>query len=109
MKKKHGAIGSRLTGAGWGGCCVSMVKSDNVQDLIEKIWNEFYSTRIKDEKKEDLIFESSASIGAGIEQLKKDWEENDNIIFISFILTSIIILFLLIYLKNLIVTFQNEK
>ena len=35
--KQAGALGSRLTGAGWGGCVVSLVPSDKTKDYLELI------------------------------------------------------------------------
>lgn len=42
VARKAGAYGSRLTGAGWGGCCVSLVHAEKVADFIEKVKKEFY-------------------------------------------------------------------
>ncbi len=35
--KQKGVIGSRMTGAGFGGCTVSIVKSENVEEFIQKV------------------------------------------------------------------------
>ncbi len=40
MAKKAGAIGSRLTGAGWGGCVMSLVKEEVMEDLINAMKKE---------------------------------------------------------------------
>lgn len=35
--KQEGVIGARMTGAGFGGCAVSIVKSDKVEDFIQNV------------------------------------------------------------------------
>jgi len=39
---KLGAYGCRLTGAGWGGCTVSLVASDKVEEFMNQLRLEFY-------------------------------------------------------------------
>ncbi|NP_001080687.1 galactokinase 2 L homeolog [Xenopus laevis] len=46
---KSGAVGSRLTGAGWGGCSVSMVPEDKLGDFLSKVQDAYY-------KLEDRMF-----------------------------------------------------
>lgn len=62
-----GAIGSRLTGAGWGGCTVSLVKKSESRNFIEKIKKSYY----KPKKLEPLIFVTSAGQGACFVDLDK--------------------------------------
>lgn len=38
----EGAVGSRLTGAGWGGCAVSMIEEFKVEDFINAIKEKYY-------------------------------------------------------------------
>ena len=40
--REHGAVGSRLTGAGWGGCAVSLVASENIPSFLEAIRKKYY-------------------------------------------------------------------
>jgi galactokinase len=37
----EGVYGSRLTGGGFGGCTVTLVKKENVDDLIEQLKNDY--------------------------------------------------------------------
>ena len=39
--EQDGVIGSRMTGAGFGGCTVSIVKSDKVNHFIEQVGNKY--------------------------------------------------------------------
>lgn len=65
--RSAGALGSRLTGAGWGGCTVSMVPNDLLHDFLHKIRFEYYS---KDPAKlaviDESLFATSPGGGAAI-------------------------------------------
>lgn len=39
--KQDGVIGARMTGAGFGGCAVSIVKTDKVEDFIKNVGNAY--------------------------------------------------------------------
>jgi galactokinase len=62
-----GAYGSRLTGAGWGGCSVHLVPLDRVED-VRKAWeNEYYRKRFPDisgEKLQEAIVISKPGSGS---------------------------------------------
>lgn len=49
---KSGAVGSRLTGAGWGGCTVSMVPSDKLEEFLLRAQEKYYKT---DERRSSLL------------------------------------------------------
>ena len=76
--KNAGTMGSRLTGAGWGGCTVSLVKSEDAQRIIEEVWKTYYedyAMKAEDllpvppyENKERVIFACIPAEGAGIRE-----------------------------------------
>ena len=45
LARDSGALGSRLTGAGWGGCSVSLVKKDQLKGFIDKMYTYFTKER----------------------------------------------------------------
>jgi N-acetylgalactosamine kinase len=69
----NGCLGSRLTGAGWGGCCVSLVKDSSVQEFIEFIWNKYYkdNPNTKDLNRNEYLFASHPASGAAIYEPNK--------------------------------------
>ncbi|XP_077231970.1 mevalonate/galactokinase family protein [Tasmannia lanceolata] len=69
--RDNGALGARLTGAGWGGCAVALVKEGIVPQFILNLKEAFYQSRIEKGVigKNDLglyVFASKPSSGAAI-------------------------------------------
>jgi len=67
--RESGALGSRLTGAGWGGCTISLVPNSKIDAFLQNV-NEKYYSKIIDKSKIPLdsshIIISSPSKGASI-------------------------------------------
>jgi len=43
MCLQGGALGARLTGAGWGGCVVALVKNDKYNEFRKFVYNHYYA------------------------------------------------------------------
>lgn len=54
LAKSAGAYGSRLTGAGWGGCSVHLVPEDKVEKVQQKWVDEYYKKKFPDITEEKL-------------------------------------------------------
>ncbi|KAL4296151.1 hypothetical protein GQ457_12G005300 [Hibiscus cannabinus] len=72
--RDSGALGARLTGAGWGGCAVALVKESIVPQFILDLKEQFYQSRINRGviNKNQLglyVFASKPSSGAAIIKL----------------------------------------
>jgi len=70
LAKEAGAYGSRVTGAGWGGCTVSLVEEERVPEFIEKMRTSYppYHGLHGDELAE-VIFPTKPSSGASVFKL----------------------------------------
>ena len=60
--RSQGALGSRLTGAGWGGWCISMVPTNQIPTFLSNL-SSFYSTR-SSLPADRLFFPTAPSSGA---------------------------------------------
>ena len=72
--REHGALGARLTGAGFGGCTVNAVPSDQTKHFIDGVTAAYYHGYVEQEKERpftnyhdlhDVIFVCRATTGAG--------------------------------------------
>ena len=63
-----GAVGSRLTGAGWGGSTVSLVAKENVEGFMNGLKETFYATHIleKNQHFNDICFAAVPTPGVSI-------------------------------------------
>ncbi|PVU85574.1 hypothetical protein BB559_006943 [Furculomyces boomerangus] len=69
IARKNGATGSRLTGAGWGGCTISMIPTDKADEFIEAVKKEYYEKKfpsMSEEELSDAIFSTRPGSGAFI-------------------------------------------
>lgn len=69
LARSAGAYGSRLTGAGWGGCSVHLVPEDKVENVKAKWISEYYKKKfpeITDEKLEEAIVVSKPGSGSAV-------------------------------------------
>ncbi|KAI0058747.1 galactokinase gal [Artomyces pyxidatus] len=65
LARDAGAYGSRLTGAGWGGCTVSLVAEDQVEIFITKLKTTYPPYKdLEGDTLEEVIFATKPSSGA---------------------------------------------
>lgn len=75
ISRRHGAVGSRLTGAGFGGCTVNAVPSEIVGAFIRGVTEEYFHGYVKQQAKTEfttyrdlsnVIFPCRATMGASV-------------------------------------------
>lgn len=67
IAKRNGSLGSRLTGAGWGGCTVHLVPKPKVEVFISAMRTQYYAKKFPDLTKaqlEDACFDTQPAGGA---------------------------------------------
>lgn len=61
-----GALGSRLTGAGWGGCTISLVPSDKVDAFLKEVGTKFYGKFGDSVARDTAMFVTKPGSGAAV-------------------------------------------
>ncbi|KAI2471190.1 galactokinase [Annulohypoxylon bovei var. microspora] len=70
IAREAGSYGSRLTGAGWGGCTVHLVPADKIEDIRKALLEKYYSKRKLSEKElEGAIVVSRPMNGSAVFKL----------------------------------------
>jgi N-acetylgalactosamine kinase len=73
ISRRHGAVGARLTGAGFGGCTVNAVPSDSMGDFMRGVIEDYYHGFVNQQAKteftayrdlNEVIFPCRATMGA---------------------------------------------
>ncbi|KAG1673974.1 hypothetical protein FOA52_015730 [Chlamydomonas sp. UWO 241] len=66
-----GALGARLTGAGWGGCAVFLVREGGLAAFTEKLTAAFYpESKVEGRDMANVLFASRPSAGAAVLKVK---------------------------------------
>lgn len=60
------ALGARLTGAGWGGCAVALVRSSDADAYVDMLAKEFYGELGVGEGLDRYVFKTEPNSGACI-------------------------------------------
>ena len=68
ISREAGAVGARLTGAGFGGCAVSLVEDNRVETFIHQVINTYYRDYLKRKDREygSMIFPCRAADRAAV-------------------------------------------
>ncbi|EPT05481.1 hypothetical protein FOMPIDRAFT_1021304 [Fomitopsis schrenkii] len=71
IAKRAGAYGSRITGAGWGGCTVSLVAEDKVDEFIQRLVAAYPAYKgLEGEALSQVVFATKPSSGACVLKLE---------------------------------------
>lgn len=75
VAKGAGALGSRLTGAGWGGCTVSLVREGDAAGFMAALREQYYAPLLKSGAVDEagmaeVLFSSPPSSGAAVLRIK---------------------------------------
>jgi galactokinase len=69
LARAHGAVGSRSTGAGWGGATVSLVPEPEVDGFIRALRDGYYAKKfpgLSEAELNDACFATKPEAGAGL-------------------------------------------
>ena len=70
MARNAGVAGARLTGAGFGGCIVALVREDRVEKVLESLTREYYAAKEVTGPLNDVLFVAQPAPGASVSPLR---------------------------------------
>ena len=74
LARERGSLGSRLTGAGWGGATVHLVPESKVEAFLKALREEYYAKHLPEltpEELDDVAFATKPESGAGVFEFLK--------------------------------------
>jgi N-acetylgalactosamine kinase len=77
IAKATGALGARLTGAGWGGCTVSLVHDADVERFISTLKIQYFTSRVDEgrvtaDRLNEVVFASKPASGGALLRLPSE-------------------------------------
>jgi galactokinase len=67
--KANGALGVKMTGVGWGGCTISLVREKDVDSFVAGVRKAYHEKRFPDKPAgwlDDAVFATGAGVGGGV-------------------------------------------
>ncbi|KAI9013597.1 ribosomal protein S5 domain 2-type protein [Hyaloraphidium curvatum] len=66
----EGALGCKMTGAGWGGCVISLVREADVDGFVERVRKAYHDKKFPDKAEDpkwqdEVVFGTGAGVGVG--------------------------------------------
>jgi len=72
IMRRSGALGARLTGAGFGGCAIALVPAEQSAELMDAVWRDYYNEYLRSrgidtpQDRDSVLFACSPAAGAGV-------------------------------------------
>lgn len=67
--REGGALGARMTGAGWGGCVVAVTRREDAAKVMDAVWSRYFQGQaqaVGEEARNQVLFATRPCAGAAL-------------------------------------------